>query len=178
MPPRLILIAAIDRKRLLANEHRIPWRLPADIAHFRAVTAGHWLLLGRRTYEEMTGWFTPAHIPLLLTRSTLASPPPHGHLVRSVHAALDLAAFHGTPCLYCCGGGATFTAALPYADTLLLTQIEHAFPAGQHPVYFPAWKPSAWNLTRSVHHPQDAENPWAFTINTWERHLTSREIGE
>ena len=68
MKAQLTLIAAIDQNRLLANEHRIPWHLPRDIAHFRNYTKEKWLLLGRRTFEEMRGWFRAGHTPLVLTR--------------------------------------------------------------------------------------------------------------
>ncbi|WP_172683075.1 dihydrofolate reductase [Verrucomicrobium spinosum] len=76
MKPELTLIAAVDENLLLATAQGIPWKLPDDVAHFRAYCAGKWLLLGRHTYEDMTGWFKPDQHPLVLTSTCGYEPNP------------------------------------------------------------------------------------------------------
>ncbi|TLD71455.1 dihydrofolate reductase [Phragmitibacter flavus] len=170
--PRLTLIAAVDQNRLLANEHGIPWHLPLDVEHFRSVTRNQWLLLGRRTYEEMRDWFKPAHTPLTLTSRTEWHPE-HGKAIASVEAALRLARDHHASELICCGGAKTYAAALPFAQRLIITQVHHRFPPASHPVYFPPWNQEIWHQTDLVHHPADQQNPWSLDIITFDRAPTT-----
>ena len=168
---RLAIIAAMDAHGLLANEQGIPWHLPTDIAHFRARAQDRWLLLGRRTYEEMQGWFKPGHIPLVLTRSAASLSGP-GQIVTDVSQALALAASAGAEELLCCGGAQVFTAALSVADEMELTEIDHAFPPGFRPVYFPSWDRTQWRMIHQRYYPKDEESdqPCPMTIRTYVRH--------
>ena len=168
--PFLSLVAAIDRKHLLANEHGIPWRLPRDIQHYRNTTKDQCLLLGRRTYSEMLGWFSSKHLPLVLTSSPSLPPAlPHPHAFATVSAALQYAQSQDIGKVYCCGGSKAYSAALPFAHELLLTFIDHQFPSGKDPVYFPPWPSQEWQETQRIHHPADAENPFSMDIVTLRR---------
>jgi dihydrofolate reductase len=169
--PVLTLIAAMDGNRLLANAHGIPWSLPRDVQHFRRYTSGKWLLLGRRTFEEMRGWFKPGHTALVLT-SQCGLDPKGARGVDSVPHALALAEAAGQSELVVCGGAQTYAAALPYADKLVITEIAHSFQGGTRPVYFPAWSVEEWSREESLHHHPDAENEWTMTITTWIRNAT------
>jgi dihydrofolate reductase len=159
---KLTLIAALDENRLLANAQGIPWKLPRDVAHFRAYTQGKWLLLGRRTYEEMTGWFTD-HTPLVLS-SQCGYEPNIGRAVASVPQALALAQLAGESELICCGGAQVFATALPYADKLVLTKVHHDFPAGGKPVYFPEFNENEWKTIDSQEHTSDVDHAYAMSI--------------
>jgi len=168
MKPVLTVIAATDQNGLLANATGIPWHLPRDIAHFRASTRGKWLLLGRRTYEEMRGWFRDGDFPLVLT-SLCGWDPERGRAVSSVPHALALAESSAQTEVVCCGGAQTYAAALPYADLLVLTTVLHRFQPDPGSVHFPAWDPAGWRETRTVELPRDGEHEYAFTIRWWER---------
>ncbi len=163
MKPVLSLIAAVDENGLLGNEPGLPWRLPREIAHFRSYTKDKWLLLGRRTYEEMLGWFREGHMPLVLT-SQCGWDPKVGHVVSSVPHALALTESAGQPELVCVGGGKTFAAALPYADRMVLTIVHHRFAPDLHAAYLPAWDPSEWHELRSEHFTTDDVHAYAYTI--------------
>lgn len=168
MKPVLTLIAAMDENRLLADEHGLPWHLPQDIAHFRSYTQNKWLLLGRRTYEEMRGWFREGQVPLVLT-AQCGWDPEVGRVVSSVPHALALAESEGQTEVVCCGGAQTYAAALPYADRLVLTGVKHTFPAGKGAVYFPAWDAGDWREVKAEEFTQDGEHGYAFTIRWMER---------
>ena len=158
----------MDENRLLATERGIPWKLPRDVAHFRAYTSGKWLLLGRRTFEEMKGWFQPHHTPLVL--STRCSFDPQGARgVDSVPHALALAEAAGQSELVVCGGAQTYAAALPYADKLLLTHVAHRFDPSAKPVHFPEWNPAEWKVTSEVHLTSDDQHLWPAIIKCWDR---------
>jgi dihydrofolate reductase len=169
LKPVLTLIAAMDENRLLATEHGIPWRLPRDVQHFRRYTSGKWLLLGRRTFEEMQGWFMPGHTALVLS-SQCGWDPKDARGVDSVPHALALAEAAGQSELVVCGGAQTYAAALPYADKLVITEIAHGFETGARPVYFPSWPAQEWSKQESLQHPPDADNEWPMAMTTWIRH--------
>lgn len=164
MSIRLTLIAAMDEDNLLADERGIPWRLPKDTAHFRRYTQGKWLLLGRRTFDEMRGWFRD-HTPLVLS-TACGYDPEIGHVVASVPQALALAEAAGQTEVICCGGAQTYAAALPYADQLVLTRIHHRFPPLSHPVYFPGWNSEEWHLINRVELTHDHENACDMSVLT------------
>lgn len=160
----LTLIAAMDENRLLADGRGIPWRLPDDVAHFRRYAAGKWLLLGRTTYEEMGGWFHEGQVPLVLS-SRCGWDPAVGRLVSSVPHAIALAHAAGKDELVCLGGGETFSAALPYAEKMLLTRVRGRIQPQGHAVYFPAWNPAEWVDVTSWTHPQDEAHDLPFDLH-------------
>jgi len=142
----------------------VPWNLPRDRAHFRQTTDGQWLLIGRRTFEEMLGWFHN-HQPLMLTtRPDLA--PPVGKTVPSVEEALEAARQQGARELFVCGGGGAYEAAMPLADRLILTHVDTVLGGG---VPFPAFRVSEWHLASKQAFPADPENPHALVFATYER---------
>lgn len=163
-------VAAIDRNRLMGSEAgHLPWRLPRDIAHFRAVTAGQWLLLGRRTYEEMDGWFTD-QTPLVLSRDPDYRPQRPSHRVfAGVNAALDFARASGADEVVAVGGARIFAAALEAATRLILTRIEAVYEVADG-VYFPDFEKSGeWRLVHAEHWPSDSKNPVAMRLEYYER---------
>lgn len=173
MKPKLTLIAAMDGNRLLANEHGIPWHLPRDVTHFREYTKDKWLLLGRRTFEEMRGWFREGHMPLVLTRQNDFNPS-IGCTVATIAEALTLAGQAGQTELVCCGGAQVYAAALPYADQLVLTLAQATFPPRTSPVYFPEWSPSDWIIISESTYPADLENAYAMRMVVLHRIIKPR----
>jgi len=140
-------IAAFAEGRILGSASGgIPWDLPRDRAHFRARTAGRWLLVGRKTYGEMEGWFGD-RTPIVLTRDTGFLPFLPGHRVAtSVSEALDIARANGVGELIVCGGAGVFAATLPFAHRLLLTRIDLRLELPD-PVRFPDFSASGeWAL--------------------------------
>lgn len=162
--PRLTLIAAVSEDGFISRGQGVPWDLPRDRLHFRAATAGKWLLIGRRTYEEMLGWFRD-HTPLVLTRDP-AFIPPIGKVAPSVLQALDLAAAAGVDEIYVCGGSAAYHLALPHADHLLVTHVSTRLGTG---VPFPKIETPPWRLVTCIEHPADAENALSMRFATYER---------
>lgn len=158
--PKLVLIAAASRNGVLASGGKIPWHLPRDVVHFRARTAGRWLLLGRTTYEQMTGWFKPGQVPLVLTRQ-MGYAVPGGQGVASVGEALEIAVSQGAAELVVCGGDQVYRAALPGADEVILTWVE-AEVAGD--AFFPELNPDDWETVDEQAFPADADHAWPMTI--------------
>jgi dihydrofolate reductase len=162
--PVLTLIAAVSAEGYISTGKGVPWHLPRDQEHFRRATRGQWLLLGRRTYEEMLGWFEDRQ-PLVLTRNP-AFRPPVGRTVANVTESLQIAGAAGARELFVCGGGDAYAAAMPYADRLMLTQVDSILGGG---VSFPQVNPAEWQLTSQQDFPADANHPQGLRFATYER---------
>jgi dihydrofolate reductase len=162
--PALTLIAAVSADGFISTGTGVPWHLPRDKEHFRRTTRGQWLLIGRRTYEEMTGWFEDHH-PLVLTRSPIYIPPA-GEVVASVAEALQVAAAGGASELFVCGGGEAYAAAMPCADRLILTHVDSTLGSG---VPFPTVNPADWQETSRQDFPADTTHAHALRFSTYER---------
>ena len=147
----------------------LPWRLPRDVAHFRAATAGKWLLIGRRTYEEMDGWFTD-QTPLILSRDPDYRPQrPFHRVFTDVRAALEFARESGAGEVVVAGGAQVFAASLPMATRLILTRIDARYEVADG-VHFPDFEGTGeWRVVHAENWPADAENPAAMRLEYLER---------
>jgi dihydrofolate reductase len=172
---KLTLIAAMDEARLLANAHGIPWKLPRDVKHFRDYTRGKWLLLGRRTFEEMRGWLCEGHMPLVLS-NRCGWDPAIGRVVASVPQAAAHTKIAGQDELVVCGGAQTYEAALPYADEIILTTVAHRFDADEGAKYFPEWSLKEWSQVSREEYPPDAENAYPMSIAVLRRQIAGADI--
>ena len=152
-------IAAVSDDGFIAQNGRIPWHLPRDFQHFRDYSAGKTLLVGRKTYEEMLGWFR-GHFPFVITRQRDYAVP-QGCAVASVKQALRLARERGTDELLVLGGGEIFAAAWPWAERLVITQVHTLLGEGTS---FPTRNFSGWWEISSQYFPVDAAHAVAFTI--------------
>jgi dihydrofolate reductase len=138
------LVAAVADNGVIGAGGGIPWRIPEDFAHFKRVTLGHILVMGRSTYDSI-GRALPGRTTLVLTRDPSWSAA--GVLVAgSFDEALDLAA--GLPGeVMVAGGAAVYAAALPLADAQILTEV-HLSPEGD--TCYPEWDRSAWVETQRL----------------------------
>ena len=114
------LIAAMARNRIIGKDNDMPWHLPADLAHFKRVTMGKPVIMGRRTYESI-GFPLPGRKNVVITRN--ADYAPEGIVVvDSVEAALSEVSDADEVMII--GGGQLYREMLPHADRLYLTRIQ------------------------------------------------------
>ena len=163
------LIAALDDDRVIGDSHTntIPWHLPSDLRHFKALTKGHVVVMGRRTYESI-GKALPQRVNLVLTRNHNYQVP--GCIrIASLQAALTWAKrFSGTgvpPILYIIGGSAVYEAFLPYASRLELTRVN---TKSKGDVRFPDVDWSQWQKTAEKKK-QDKKSGLCYVFETWVR---------
>ena len=159
---KLSLIAAMADNRVIGHENRLPWHLPADLQHFKAITLGKPVLMGRKTWESI-GRPLPGRTNIVITRDTgyVAEGCVVAHsLEEAVRAAGEAAE------VMVIGGAQLYRQALPLADTLYLTLV-HAEIRGD--TRFPAWQPGEWRETARIDHEADDRNPHAYSFITLER---------
>lgn len=158
---KVSMISAMARRRVIGTGNGgIPWRLPRDSRHFRSYTNGKYLLLGRTTYEEMSGWFTDHH-PIVLSRD----PAYHaeiGSSATNIHEAIEVAKSADANELVVCGGASIYHAALPFTEELVLTLIDADVDGS---AYFPDYSGSIeWETLSEEQHEADEENEFAMTF--------------
>jgi len=160
------LIAACAENRVIGRDGALPWRLPADLARFRALTMGHAIVMGRRTWESI-GRPLPGRRNLVVTSRPLERDGVE--CFSSLAGALEAASPDPEP--FVIGGEALYRAALPLAARLHLTRV-HAAPEGD--ACFPEVDWADWKLVFEERHDRDAQHAHAFTFETWERGPSGR----
>jgi dihydrofolate reductase len=159
---KLSLIAAMAENRVIGHENRLPWHLPADLQHFKAITLGKPVLMGRKTWESL-GRPLPGRTNIVITRD--AGYVAEGCVVaHSLEEALRAAGEAAEVMVI--GGAQLYRQALPLADTLYLTLVHAEFRGDTR---FPAWQPKDWRETARIDHVADDRNPHAYSFITLER---------
>lgn len=118
--PRINVIAALAKNRVIGIENRLPWRLPEDLAHFKALTLGHPVLMGRKTFESL-GRPLPGRENIVISRNP-GYRPAGATCVASIPAALAHCA--GRDEIFFIGGADLYAQAIPLADRLYLTEVD------------------------------------------------------
>jgi dihydrofolate reductase len=154
---RLSLVVAMARNRVIGRDDALPWRLPADLAHFKKVTMGHPVVMGRRTYESI-GKPLPGRLNLVVSRNRDYRAP-GCTVVPSLDAAWRAAGDAQEVCVI--GGTSLFREALPVADVIHLTQVE-AEVAGD--TYFPEFDRGEWTETEIARHEVDERHAYPLRI--------------
>jgi dihydrofolate reductase len=151
------LVVAMDRNRVIGRDNALPWRLPADLAHFKKVTMGHPVLMGRRTYESI-GKPLPGRTNIVITHNR-GFVAPGCVVVGSLDEAWKAANDASEACVI--GGTSVFAEALASADVIHLTEVD-AEVAGD--TYFPDFDRSAWRETEISRHAADERNAYPIRI--------------
>lgn len=152
---RITLIAALDNKRAIGFDNRMPWHLPDDLKRFKALTTGKTVLMGRKTAQSL-GRALPNRKNLVLSRSTVA-PFDGMQVVNDWQAALDATESDE---LMVIGGGEIYALALPLAQRMHLTLVDAELP--QADAYFPAFNADQWQETHAEAHQSDERHAFAF----------------
>ena len=158
--PRLTLVVAIDARRGIGIDNRLPWHLPEDLAHFKRVTLGKPIVMGRKTFDSI-GRPLPGRRNIVVTRN-----PDWSHAGVETAASLPdaLALLDGEPASII-GGAQVFQDAMALADCLIVTEIDHVFHCD---TFFPPIDPALWReMARESHHSE--ANGFAYAYVTYTR---------
>jgi dihydrofolate reductase len=160
--PRVSVIAALAKNRVIGIENRLPWRLPEDLAHFKALTLNHPILMGRKTFESL-GRPLPGRTNIVITRN-----PDYcndGCLVAdSIPAALALCAEVDE--VFFIGGAELYAQVIPLADRLYLTEVDID---AQGDAWFPAYDKSAFREVSRESHTGERGDALRFYFVVYER---------
>lgn len=157
---QLSLIVAYASNRVIGRDNALPWRLPSDLAHFKRVTMGKPIIMGRKTWESL-GRPLPGRLNVVISRNATYQAA-GATVVANLDEALRVCAAADEA--FVIGGEAIFALALEQADRIVATEI-------QVPVEGDTWfppLPPGWQETTRVSQPE--ENGYRYDFVTYERH--------
>ncbi|ESS04087.1 MAG: dihydrofolate reductase [uncultured archaeon A07HR67] len=161
----IVLVAAVAENGVIGADGEMPWHYPRDLAHFKRLTTGHPVVLGRITYEsiaERIGGPLPDRPSVVVTTGDPELPDgavAAGGIKEATERARAIAADRGVDAIYVIGGATVYEAFLPVADRMVLTEVPDR-PDGD--TRFPAWDAEAWTET-------DRETDGDLAFVTYER---------
>ncbi len=157
---QLSIIVAIDRQRGIGVRNTLPWHLPEDLAHFKRLTTGHPIIMGRKTFDSI-GRPLPNRRSIVITRD--AAWRRDG--VEAVHSLEEAVALAGDAPAFIIGGAQVFDTALAVADQLIVTEIDGQFECD---TFFAPVDPATWREVERTRHL--SANGMAFDIVIYRRH--------
>jgi dihydrofolate reductase len=158
------LLVAVDEASGIGKDGRLPWRQSDDLRRFKALSLGHHILMGRKTWESINR-LLPGRTTIVITRQS--GYLVHGALVASsLEAALEMAAAGGESEAFVIGGGQIFALALPLAQRIYLTVIHATLDCD---TFFPPLDLSEWTQSERSDHPADERNQFPYTFITLDR---------
>ncbi|MBC7456331.1 MAG: dihydrofolate reductase [Massilia sp.] len=151
----ITLIVAFDAQRGIGIDNTLPWRLPEDLAHFKNLTSGHPIIMGRKTFDSI-GRALPNRRNIVVTRNGAWR---HDG-VEAVGSLADAIALAGESQAFIIGGAQVYAASMACADTIIATEIAHTFVCD---AFFPPLLPGDWRETaRETHHSATNGHNYAF----------------
>jgi dihydrofolate reductase len=159
---RVSLIVAMARNRVIGRDNRLPWHLPDELKRFKALTMGHHIVMGRRTWDSIRR-LLPGRTTVIVTRDAdlrVAG----AKIAHSFEEALRLAS--GDPEVFVIGGAQIFRDALRFAQRIYLTTVETEIEGDTH---MPDFDRQAWRVACEETHPQTDTNPLPWTLQLLER---------
>ena len=156
--PRISIISALAKNRTIGINNTLPWRLPEDLKYFKALTLGHHILMGRKTYESI-GKPLPGRTTVIITRGNF--PAPEGvKIAHSLQEAIDVCGTDEE--IFFVGGADLYGQALPLADRLYLTEIQAEVEGD---AWFPDYDRAHWReLSRDKRHDEASGLEYHFVV--------------
>lgn len=156
------LIVAVARNRVIGEGNRLIWHISEDLKHFKTITSGHPVIMGRKTYESL-GRPLPNRTNVVISRQK--NYQAEGCIV--VHSLIEaLLLFPAAEEVFIIGGAQIYAQALPLADRFYLTEVDADYSGD---TYFPEWDRSEWRLTEQESFPYGEKFPHPFTFLRYDR---------
>ena len=159
----LSLIVAMSENGVIGRDGRLPWKLPADMARFKALTMGHPIIMGRKTYESI-GRPLPGRRNIVLS-SQPGYAPAGVEVVPSLEAALERVRAEDE--VFVIGGAAVYRETLPRADRLYLTLVEGDIEGD---TFFETPSAASWRLVSEEFRAADRDHAFDLSFNVYERY--------
>ena len=159
------LVVAVAENGIIGQHGQLPWgRMPADLRHFKQLTLGHPVIMGRKTFDSI-GKALPGRPNVVVTRQP-GWAAPGCEAAATVLGALERARELSAETVCVIGGGEIYREALPTVDVVYLTEIHHTFEGDAS---FPALSPTDWREETRERHEADAQHAYAYSFVTLRR---------
>ncbi|GAB2531696.1 dihydrofolate reductase [Rufibacter soli] len=158
------LVVAMAENRVIGKDNQLIWHLPQDLKHFKQLTMGHPMIMGRKTFEAI-GKPLPGRTSVIVTRQPDYQAPEGCLVASSLEEALQQSLALDEQVLVV-GGGEIYRQALPLAEVVYLTLVHESFEGD---VYFPELDTEAWEVTAQEEHLADEKHAYPYTFFTFQR---------
>ena len=162
MKTTLIAVVATDAQGGIGKDNQLLWHLPNDLKHFKTITSGFPILMGRKTFESI-GRVLPNRLNLILSRQNISIDG--ATVVSSLEHAIQVAQSEQ---IFVIGGGEIYQALLPYCSAIECTKVHATFQAD---TFFPVISVDDWLLTSSEDHKKDERHAFDFSFERYERRV-------
>ena len=161
--PEIVIIAAVAKNRVIGRDNQLLWNIPEDMAHFKALTAGHTVVMGRKTWESLPPRFRPlpGRRNIVISRQTEYAAP-GAELAGSLEMALKLASTAST--VFIIGGEQIYAQAMALADRLEITEVDLE-PEGD--AWFPEIPAIDWKVAQK--NTPSSQSGTGFSFLTYRR---------
>ncbi len=160
----LKILVAFDENRVIGKNNALIWHLPADLKRFKALTTGHVIIMGRKTYESI-GRPLPNRTTVVISRQQDLKIE-GVILAHSVEEAILKAKSISRDDIFIVGGAEIYQLSLPLADQILVTQLHDIFEGD---AFFPEISPAIWEVTEQERGVTDEQNAYQFSYITYAR---------
>ncbi|MFC6998695.1 dihydrofolate reductase [Rufibacter roseus] len=162
----IALVVAIAENRVIGKDNQLIWHLPEDLKHFKRLTMGHPMVMGRKTFEAI-GKPLPGRTSVIISSQPDYKAPGGCIVVGSIEDALKTGLAIDEHVMVV-GGGEVYRQTLPYAEVVYLTLVHESFDGD---VFFPDLDPDTWEVTEQEEHPADERHAYPYTFLTFRRRV-------
>lgn len=161
------MIAAVAENGVIGKDNDLAWSLPDDMKYFMNTTKGHYIVLGRKNYDSLPPKFRPLpnRTNVVITRQSDLQLE-GAHIVNTLEEAFEFCKKNNQEKIFVIGGGQIYKLALPYADTLYITEVHHSFDGD---TYFPEFDKSDWEEVSREPHGMDERHLYPFDFVVYKR---------
>ncbi|MGO2102764.1 MAG: dihydrofolate reductase [Psychroflexus halocasei] len=162
---KLISIAAIAENNAIGKDNTLMWHLPDDFKHFKKTTSGHYIIMGRKTFESFPKPL-PNRTHVIITRQEDYQTDDSHIVVDNLEKAINAVPTQEEKA-YIIGGGEIYKQAMEKIDELEITRVHADFEDAE--TFFPEIRDQNWQVIKEEFHPQDEKHDYAFTYQTFKR---------
>ena len=149
---KISLIVAVAEDRAIGDKGNLLWHLSSDLKRFKAITTGHAIIMGRKTYDSLPNGALPNRRNIVISRQLKSLKD--AEVYSDIDEALKAASDEDT--VYIIGGGEIYNKTFPLAEELHLTLVHKSYPEAD--TRFPEWKLTDWNILKQEQIGQDEKN--------------------
>lgn len=149
---KISLIVAVAEDRAIGDKGNLLWHLSSDLKRFKAITTGHTIIMGRKTYDSLPNGALPNRRNIVVSRQlkSLKDAEVYSDIDEALKATSD------EDIVYILGGGEIYKETFPRADELHITLVHKSYPEAD--TRFPEWKLTDWNILKQEQIGQDEKN--------------------
>lgn len=161
---KISLLVAKATNQVIGKDNQLVWKLSTDLKRFKNMTMGHYMLMGRKTYDSIGKLANRTYV--IITRNPDFETPEGHHVFHSVEEAIIFCTKLNLDKLFVIGGGQIYKEAMPLCDELEITEVD-ASPEGD--TFFPEIDPLVWKETEREEFPADEKNEYPFAFVSYEK---------